>query len=74
MGETTVCTHEESTKNEKYANGSVGARVRFMVRGCCLPVRGFKGMEWKYDDDLCVWAGQKKQRSMCFLSVNAMTW
>ena len=25
-------------KNEKYANGSVGARVRLMVRGGCLPV------------------------------------
>ena len=43
-------------KNEKYANGSVGAsvRIRLMVRGGCLPVRGSKGMEWKYDDDLCV--------------------
>ena len=35
-------------------NGSMGARVRIMVRGGCLPVRGSKGMEWKYDDDLCV--------------------
>ena len=41
-------------KNEKYANGSVGARVRLMVRGGCLPVRGSKVIEWKYDDDLCV--------------------
>ena len=32
-------------KNEKYANGSVGARVRLIVRGGCLPVRGSKGME-----------------------------
>ena len=39
-------------KNEKYANGSV--RARLMVRGGFLPVRGSKGMEWKYDDDLCV--------------------
>ena len=38
-------------KNEIYANGSV--RVRLMVKGD-LPVRGSKGMEWKYDDDLCV--------------------
>ena len=29
-------------KNEKYANGSVGAKVRLMVRGGCFP-----GMEWK---------------------------
>ena len=28
--------------NEKYRNGSVGARVSLMVRGCFLPVRGFK--------------------------------
>ena len=28
-------------QEEKYANGSVGARVRLMVRGCVLP------------DDLC---------------------
>ena len=63
-------------KNEKYANGSVGARLRLMVRGGCLPVRGSKGMEWKYDDDLCVCegGGGKKQRSMCFLSVNDITW
>ena len=33
----------ESTK--KYAIGSVGARVRLMVRGGCLPVNGSKGME-----------------------------
>ena len=25
-----------------------------MVRGGFLPIRGYKGMEWKYDDDLCV--------------------
>ena len=58
-------------KNEKYANGSVGARLMF--RRSCLPVRSSKGMEWKCEDDLCVCVGQKKQRSMCFLSVNAMT-
>ena len=34
-------------------------RVRLMVRGGCLPVRGSKGMEWKYDDDLCV-CGEKE--------------
>ena len=50
-------------RNEKYANGSVGARVRLLVRGGCVPVRGSKGMEWKYDDDFCVCVGQKKQRT-----------
>ena len=37
-----------------------------MVRGGCLPVRGSKGMEWKYDADICV-GGQKKQRYMCLV-------
>ena len=31
-------------KNDKYANDSVGTRVRLMVRGGCLPVRGSKGI------------------------------
>ena len=41
-------------KNEKHAIVSVGARVRLMVRGGFLPVRGSKGIESKYDDDLSV--------------------
>ena len=41
-------------KNEKYTNGTVGARVGLIVRGGCLPVGGYKRMEWKYDDDVCV--------------------
>ena len=40
-------------RNESFANGSVGARVRLMVRGGCLPVRGSEMMAWKYDDDCC---------------------
>ena len=48
-------------KNEKYANGSVGARVRLMVRRGCLPVRGSEGMEWKYDNDLCVCGIKEKE-------------
>ena len=46
------------------------ARVRLMVRGGCLPVRG-SIKEWNGNImmiSLCV--GQKKQRYMCFLSVN----
>ena len=57
--------------NLKYANGSVGARVILMVRGGCLPVRGSKGMELKYDDDLCV-CGTKETEIHVFSSVNAM--
>ena len=50
---------------EKYANGSVGARVRLMVRGGCLPVSCSKGMEWNYDDDLCGGGGDKRNRDPC---------
>ena len=37
-----------------------------MVRGGCLPVRGSKKTEWKYDDHAGVvkW----KQRNMCYLT------
>ena len=40
-------------RNESFADGSVGARVRLMVRGGSLPVRGTEIMVWKYDDDCC---------------------
>ena len=40
-------------RNESFADGSVGARVKLMVRGGCLPVRGCKRMAGKYDDDCC---------------------
>ena len=33
-----------SPRNESFADGSVGARVRLMVRGGCLPVRGSERM------------------------------
>ena len=36
---------------EKYVDGSVGAMVRMMVRGGCLPVRGNTRMSWKYNDE-----------------------
>ena len=37
-------------RNESFADGSVGARVKLMVRAGCLPVRGGEMMAWKYDD------------------------
>ena len=43
----------ESPRNESFADGSVGARVRLMVRGGCLPVRESERMTWKYDDCSC---------------------
>ena len=45
---------KESPRNESFADGSVGARVRLMVRGGFLPVRGSERMTWKYDDCRCV--------------------
>ena len=44
---------KESPRNESIADGSVGARVRLVVRGGCLPVRGSERMTWKYDDCRC---------------------
>ena len=40
---------KESPRNERFADGSVGAGVRLMVRRWCLPVRGNERMAWKYD-------------------------
>ena len=37
--------------NEQYANGSIGASVRLMIRGGSLPVRGEDKMKWKYETD-----------------------
>ena len=41
---------KESPRNESFADG----RVRLMVRGGFLPVRGRERMTWKYDDCRCV--------------------
>ena len=42
---------KESPRNKSFADGSFGARrVRLMVGGGCLPVRGSERMTWKYDD------------------------
>ena len=40
--------------NEKYVDGTVGAMVRMMVGGRCLPVTESTRMSWKYDDMRCV--------------------
>ena len=44
---------KESPRNESFADGSVGATVRLMVRVGCLPVKGSERMTWKYDDCMC---------------------
>ena len=44
---------KESPRNESFADGRVGAGVRLMVWGGCLPMRGSEMMAWKYDDCMC---------------------
>ena len=39
-------TMKECSRRESFADGSVGAKVRLMVRGSGT-------MKWKYQDDLC---------------------
>ena len=55
---------KSQSKNEKYANGNVGARVRLMVSGDCLPVK-----EWKYTDHLCE-CGTKETQMNVFVESN----
>ena len=43
----------KGTQGRSFADGSVGARVRMMVMGLCLPVRGSEWMAWKYHDHCC---------------------
>ena len=54
---------------EKYVDGSVGAMVRMMVRGGCLPVRGNTRMSWKYDDEHCV-CGEVESEEHMLLDCN----
>ena len=44
-------------KLERYADGSVGAKVRMMMRGDSLVVRGSRNMEWRYRDRRCECGG-----------------
>ena len=44
---------KECHRRERFSDGSVGAKVRLMVKGGCLPIRGSETMKWKYQDDMC---------------------
>ena len=57
--------------NERFADGSVGARVRLMVRGGCLPVRRSERVAWKYDNDCCG-CGQVESEYMCGFNATDM--
>ena len=59
-GRKSIVRMKESPRNESFADGSVGARVRLMVRGGFLPVRGSEMMTWKYDDCRCVWTRRNR--------------
>ena len=37
---------KECSRRDRFADGSVGARVRLMVRDKCLLVRGSESMAW----------------------------
>ena len=52
---------------EKYADGTVGASVRIMVRGGCLPMITNPSMNWKYEgNDTCT-SGELETKDMfCF--------
>ena len=54
---------------EKYVDGGVGAMVRMMVSGGCLPVRGNSGMSWKNDDEHCV-CGEVESEEHIWLDCN----
>ena len=59
-------------QNEKCANGRMGARVRLIVRGGCLPVRCFKGKNGNMLM-ICEYECRKKEIGMhVFLCANAM--
>ena len=53
-------------ERESFAEGSVGAKVRLIVRGGCLPVRGYGIMTWKYQDNLCG-CGQVETEEQCII-------
>ena len=57
---------KECPRNESFADGNVGAGVRLMVRGGCLPVRGSDRMTWKYDDDKCRCGLVKTEKHVLF--------
>ena len=63
MKRTTYVHMKSQPKNEKSAN-AVWERVRLMSERL-LPVRGSKGMEWKYDDEPCVCVCDKRNRDPC---------
>ena len=52
---------KECPRNEGFANGNVGAGVRLMVSGGCLPVRGSERMTWNYDKCRCRLVETEKQ-------------
>ena len=43
---------KECHRRGSFADGGVGAKVRLMVRGGCLTVRGIGTMKYVYQDDL----------------------
>jgi hypothetical protein len=56
---------KEAAKWESYAEGSVGARVRMLPRGNCLPLRTNSCVVWRYGEEERDCVCGERQRSMC---------
>ena len=54
MREREYMEKKSQPRYEKYVREIMGARVRLMLRGGCLQVRGDEKMRWKYECDKCV--------------------
>ena len=66
MGSMRQKEYVKMKRNESFADRSVGARVRLMLRGGCLPVKESGRMAWKYDDDCCGCGKVEKEEHALF--------
>ncbi|ELT99382.1 hypothetical protein CAPTEDRAFT_208041 [Capitella teleta] len=56
---------KEAVMLESYADGSLGARVRMLLRGDCLPIRTNSCIHWRYREEERDCVCGERQRSMC---------
>ena len=53
-------------REQEYLKVKSTTRDRLMIRGGCQLVRGLKGMEWKYADDLCEYGTKETEIHVFF--------
>ena len=58
---------KESARNDSFADASLGAEVRLMVREGCFPMRGSARMPWNYDDYRCACGLVETEMHVVFL-------